>query len=1315
MPLPSSRRSTVTRTAAITRRPADARGFALLITITLLAFLVLLLVSLASLTRVETQVASNTQQLATARQNALLALNVALGQLQQAAGPDQRVTATADLLPATHPSKKNWTGVWNTSNPANNPSGLTPGTLPAPTWLVSGTTPSNAGAAPTLAAGIDSDGSHVRLVGPATTKTAAAGNEIIVRLQDINAPAGAVPGLDSTATPVVARIGYWVGDEGVKARIDLDDPKTARTATTTGSPALPANPSTDTEKRQSLMVAGRTGGELLATATTPAPAPLPSAAYLGDSSGAYEYTGPSSASSANFRRDLAKLTSLQQASLLGTDFTPDFLKRRFHDITVHSQGVLADVANGGLKKDLTAGLQGSAPYPAGLSDTDTLFKLSSPAGAELGVNTPTNVLQTTGNPATATLPVVASGIVPSQFPTWGTLRSYVQLQNSLSGAAPSIAPRSQTDTRMGLSPVIAYYHIWYRVARQPNGSVRILYFPAVALWNPYDVPISGQRYAMKVSWSMPDYTNQNGSPPLFPTTSQLSPADPGYNLYRWPKVLVEYGPPAGPATKAFVRGGTFHGDPLIITDSTAYSKGATSKGFVLDGRSMDIPPGKSLLFTPSSTRRYDTAMPTDLVLTPQFRANFWWEQVAEPTASLTSSLPALLPATDTDIKRIVFLPRNTGELTLVLHDYPNSAAFTSATSRDGGTPTGNLLMGIYRRNIWFGGPQAGVNKNPSVPSPTDPATIARDVPMTVALGTAGDTIHTLVAAFLAANTTEIPPTPPSSYIDIYPKIAGGFIALKMGQQTSSSPGGDNRSGTRWLAQYNPTALFLSRTAVENQASTTPGYDNPNYQKNSATTWGAGGGTFNLTTDASGFMPIGYDQFATSFTRLVLKHLPRRETGVLSVGALQHANLAPFNGVGTTYASGNPPGYAAGATPTYAIGNSFSDPRVEQSLPGGFAHDWVPGAWATLSVTSTNTRRFHFDLSLWANRVLWDRYYFSTVPPADPIPVKTGGVLDLPNPRHTLYDPANQGVSGLSTSLKNYDQAAANLTVKGAFNVNSTSREAWRAVLAGTRLAPVIKADGSTDFSLPNQRTPFPRMPLPVNDKLNGAVSNSDSSNPGFYDGYRSLTDQQIDSLASQIVAENKARAADGGYGPYRSLADFVNRRPAAPTAAYQSVGAMQAAIDAAGLNDAAGAVLTAGTGSTPASNTAQFDASYPGDNRRLLKNQVVGKINAAAPGYLLQGDILQALGPVLSVRSDTFRIRAYGEVVDPLDSTQVKSKAWCEVIVQRTPDYVDQSDPALPASGLGQATPPAAVNTVNQTLGRRFKIISMRWLSPSDL
>lgn len=80
--------------------PCPPRGFALLITIVLVAFLVLTFIGLASLTRVETQIVANANAMAGARQSALMALNIALGQLQSAAGPDQRVTGTADLAAA---------------------------------------------------------------------------------------------------------------------------------------------------------------------------------------------------------------------------------------------------------------------------------------------------------------------------------------------------------------------------------------------------------------------------------------------------------------------------------------------------------------------------------------------------------------------------------------------------------------------------------------------------------------------------------------------------------------------------------------------------------------------------------------------------------------------------------------------------------------------------------------------------------------------------------------------------------------------------------------------------------------------------------------------------------------------------------------------------------------------------------------------------------------------------------------------------------------------------------------------------------------
>ena len=110
---------------------ARQRGVALLVTIILLSFLVLLMVALSSLVRVETKITGNNASLAQARQNALMGMNVALGKLQETAGPDQRVTARADVIDNTFTKKyqMNLTGVWDTTGA---------GVPKLITWLVNG-------------------------------------------------------------------------------------------------------------------------------------------------------------------------------------------------------------------------------------------------------------------------------------------------------------------------------------------------------------------------------------------------------------------------------------------------------------------------------------------------------------------------------------------------------------------------------------------------------------------------------------------------------------------------------------------------------------------------------------------------------------------------------------------------------------------------------------------------------------------------------------------------------------------------------------------------------------------------------------------------------------------------------------------------------------------------------------------------------------------------------------------------------------------------------------------------------------------------
>jgi hypothetical protein len=112
----------------MSRRPNRRAGFALVIALSLMAFLLLLILGLTTLIRVETSSGRAGKDLLLARQNALLGLMVGLGNLQAATGPDQRVTARGALfndpddgagLTYTRPGNAFWTGVWDTSNYAS--------------------------------------------------------------------------------------------------------------------------------------------------------------------------------------------------------------------------------------------------------------------------------------------------------------------------------------------------------------------------------------------------------------------------------------------------------------------------------------------------------------------------------------------------------------------------------------------------------------------------------------------------------------------------------------------------------------------------------------------------------------------------------------------------------------------------------------------------------------------------------------------------------------------------------------------------------------------------------------------------------------------------------------------------------------------------------------------------------------------------------------------------------------------------------------------------------------------------------------------
>jgi hypothetical protein len=200
-------------------------------------------------------------------------------------------------------------------------------------------------------------------------------------------------------------------------------------------------------------------------------------------------------------------------------------------------------------------------------------------------------------------------------------------------------------------------------------------------------------------------------------------------------------------------------------------------------------------------------------------------------------------------------------------------------------------------------------------------------------------------------------------------------------------------------------------------------------------------------------------------------------------------------------------------------------------------------------------------------------------------------------------------------------------------------------------------------------TPVPRLRQPT-------------GNPGDqWNGFRELTDAEIRTLATEIVREVRER------GPFQSMGEFVNRRLSSGKIGLK--GALQAAIDRANLNAKAMVEKFSRTG-------YPFQANLP--------EPYTG---TGTPGWLTQGDLLTALGPFITVRSDTFTIRGYGEATDA--SGRVLARAWCEAVVQRVPDLLD------PIQDDNATELPLDMTPVNARFGRRFEVVSFRDLSEDEL
>lgn len=404
-----------------------------------------------------------------------------------------------------------------------------------------------------------------------------------------------------------------------------------------------------------------------------------------------------------------------------------------------------------------------------------------------------------------------------------------------------------------------------------------------------------------------------------------------------------------------------------------------------------------------------------------------------------------------------------------------------------------------------------------------------------------------------------------------------------------------------------------------------------------------------------------------------------------------------------------------------IGNSFADPCIPANAVYQKHNTGIPANSGGASDIFDN----FYDHAFLINDALWDRFFCSSVSDMPKSEKGTevkkaeetlkeflGGEKSLPISRYKLSDPSigSEEILEKSLSADGWKYIARYLTIDGGFNVNSTSVDAWAAVLQGLQNRPLVGRKGDKLARIGTESANdsassvfFSRFGTSTTtssiDSAGGYTpitggkfrSNADAA---AWSEVRELSPSQIRKLASAIVDVVKRR------GPFLNMADFINRRLDASDEKASLTGALQEAIDATTINST---IFNINTDSAPSGKLYKFAKADE------------GSVHTAAPGYLIQSDVLSSLGNILTVRDDTFLIRSYGSVRNK--KGVVLSQAWCEATVQRCAEYVDGSNsPTDSADELpGETRSGEKLTPVNKTFGRRFKVVSFRWLSAADV
>ncbi|MEM0965831.1 MAG: hypothetical protein AAGJ81_06765 [Verrucomicrobiota bacterium] len=411
-----------------------------MISLSLMALVLLLLVSVAAQFGVEQRSVSQDLTLLKARLNAELGASAALGDLQKFAGADQRVTATSSILVDEDGGSQlpkgtaRWTGVWSSklnsggqplNDSADRELGLDDN---KPHWFVSGE----------VDAYLNTGGNYE----PSSALPAGKSVNLFSAEGLVNPTENAVSVLTETVGADEGRFAFWVSDDGVKARIDLDD--------THASSAF-----ADSDYFRTAIAQQADPSVVLDSARTSRP--------FEPASGESLWKGSSA--------PVSRVVKPSQIPFLSPSGNGDDIRREFfHDFTTGSSSVLSNTKDGGLQRDLSTAL---IQLPSDLSGRLMFPSVSGET--------------------------VADDVLPGDpgGPTWAQLADHYResLRNAdLSLNAPINMRQSKRD-QVGIQPVITRSNFIVQLMARRIGTdvddardyaFSLGVFPMVTLWNPYD-------------------------------------------------------------------------------------------------------------------------------------------------------------------------------------------------------------------------------------------------------------------------------------------------------------------------------------------------------------------------------------------------------------------------------------------------------------------------------------------------------------------------------------------------------------------------------------------------------------------------------------------------------------------------------------------------------------------------------------------------------------------------------------------------------------------------------------------------------------